>query len=106
MRYFCDVWIEEWCEVNGWMDLFMERFNYYWVFFFGVVMLEFIFGKIFWVIKLEKGFCEEEKVWLIVVVVVFVLAIGFVFLFKNFMFVVLVFVFDVVIVGCLEMEEI
>lgn len=106
MRHFCDAWIEEWCEANGWTDLFMERLNYYWAFPPGAVMPEPIPGKILRAIKLEKGLCEEEKAWLTAAAAVSALAIGSAFLLRNPMPVVLAFAFDAVTAGRLEMEEI
>ena len=84
----------------------MERLNYYWAFPPGAVMPEPIPGKILRAIKMEKGFCEEEKAWLTAAATISVVAIGSAFLLRNPMPIVLAFSFDAVTAGRLEMEEI
>ena len=106
MRHFCDSWIEEWCDANGWTDVFMERLNHYWAFPPGAVIPEPIPKKILRSIKLEKGLCQEEKNLLLTAVGVSCLAIATTVWLKNPMPVVLAFAYDAVTAGHLEVEEI
>jgi hypothetical protein len=64
MKHYSDEWIEEWCQENGWTDLFIERPDHYWAFPPNAVMPEPISKKILRIIKAEKGLTEQEKIWL------------------------------------------
>ncbi len=54
MKHYSDEWIEEWCQENGWTDLFVERSNSYWAFPPGAVMPEPIPAQALRVIKAKK----------------------------------------------------
>ena len=54
IKHFCDDWVREWCDANGWTDLFMERSNHYWAFPPGAVMPEPIPSKTLRLIKSQK----------------------------------------------------
>ncbi|WP_088243209.1 hypothetical protein [Calothrix rhizosoleniae] len=105
MKHYCDTWIEEWCEDNGWTDLFMERYNNYWAFPPGAVMPEPIPTQVLRLIKLEKGFTGEEKIRLTVAVVGTVFAIASSFLMKCPMPLVFAFAFSAVTMAQLEVED-
>jgi hypothetical protein len=64
MQHFHDEWIQEWCDRNGWTDLFMERYNHYWAFPPNCVMPEPIPQKVMKIIKSEKGLSQQEQKWL------------------------------------------
>lgn len=75
MRHFHDEWIQEWCDNNGWTDLFQERYNHYWAFPPGGVMPEPIPQKVMRLIKMEKGLSSNEQFWLVLATVVSLIAI-------------------------------
>jgi hypothetical protein len=106
MRHFCDEWIQEWCDANGWTDLFMERLNHYWAFPPGAVMPEPIPNKILRCIKLEKGLCPEERYWLLAAALVSVTGVFSTYFMQSPMPIVLAFAFGAVTAGRLEVEEI
>ncbi|WP_232318882.1 hypothetical protein [Synechococcus sp. 7002] len=64
MRHYCDEWIQEWCDGNGWTDPTLVSTNFYWAFPPNGVMPEPIPGEILRLIKSEKGFTQDEKRWL------------------------------------------
>lgn len=70
MQHFHDEWIQEWCDHNGWTDLFRERYNHYWAFPPNCVMPEPIPQRVMRIIKSEKGLSGTEQRWLILAVVV------------------------------------
>ena len=106
MRHFQDEWIQEWCENNGWTELFRERYNFYWAFPPGAVMPEPIPQKALRVIKREKGLCAEEKIWFTIGTVATITAAVLAYFLASPMPVVLAFAFDAILVAQLEVEEI
>ncbi len=104
MRHFCDQWIQEWCDENGWTDLFIERYNNYWAFPPGAVMPEPIPNKVLRLIKLEKGLCEEEKAWLGVALGFTALAVTLTCFWATPMPIVVAFAFDAFTAAQLEVE--
>jgi hypothetical protein len=62
MNKYCKVWIQEWCNENGWTDLFIERRDY-WAFPPHAVMPMPIPNQALQVIKAQKGMSPQEKVW-------------------------------------------
>ncbi len=105
MKHYCHTWIEEWCEDNGWTDLFMERYNNYWAFPPGAVMPEPIPSQVLKLIKLEKGFTCEEKIWSALAFMCTIAAIASSFFFKCPMPLVFAFAFDAVTMAQLEVED-
>ena len=65
MKHFADDWIKEWCEDNGWTDLFLES-RVYWAFPPNGVMPLPIPKEVLIQIKADKGFSFEEKMWLLI----------------------------------------
>ena len=105
VKHYCDTWIEEWCQDNGWTDLFMERYNNYWAFPPGAVMPEPIPAQVLRLIKLEKGFTVEEKIWSAWAMVTTIGAIASSFLLKCPMPLVFAFAFGAVTMAKLEVED-
>jgi hypothetical protein len=68
MKHYRDEWIQEWCDSNGWTDLFTECYMY-WAFPPGAVMPEPIPVKTLRGIKSQKGLSFEEKSWAIATVI-------------------------------------
>ena len=106
MKHFCDDWIQEWCEDNGWTDLVKERSNNYWAFPPGAVMPEPIPSEVLRFIKATKGFCTEEKIWLMWAFALSAAAVVFSYIFKSPMPIVFAFAFDAVTAAKLEVEEV
>lgn len=106
MNHFQDSWIQEWCDNNGWTDLFKERYNNYWAFPPNAVIPEPIPYKVLSVIKSEKGMSSDEQFWLITAFLVSAIAVMLCYLIANPMPIVLAFAFDAITVAQLEVEEI
>ena len=62
MNKYCKTWVQEWCQENGWTDLFIERRDY-WAFPPHGVMPVPIPVQALQVIKAEKGMTLQEKLW-------------------------------------------
>lgn len=62
MNHYATQWIEDWCQDNGWTDLFVER-SRYWGFPPNAVMPTPIPAQALRVIKAQRGLCVEEKIW-------------------------------------------
>ena len=106
MNHFQDSWIQEWCDNNGWTDLFRERYNHYWAFPPNAVMPEPIPYKVLRIIKTEKGLSSSEQLWVSIATVFSAIAILLSCLLVNPMPVVLAFAFDAITVAQLEVEDI
>ena len=106
MKHYCDAWINEWCEENGWTDLFIERYNNYWAFPPGAVIPEPIPPKTLRLIKSEKGLCYEERLWLIAAAIVTLTAVILTYFLKSPMPLVFAFAFDAITAAQLEVEDI
>ena len=102
MKHYSDEWIEEWCEKNGWTDLFIERPNAYWAFPPFAVMPQPIPSQTLKFIKAQKGFSDEERRWSISAVLVTVVAIILSVFLKCPMPLFLAFAFGAVTVALLE----
>lgn len=105
MKHFSEDWLQEWCQENGWTDLYVERYNY-WAFPPGAVMPEPIPTKALRLIKADKGMCFSEKAWSIAAVIVTFLAAVVSYVCKCPMPLVFAFAFCAVTVARLEVEEI
>lgn len=105
MKHYSDQWIEEWCEENGWTDLFVERCNNYWAFPPGAVMPEPIPTHVLRLIKEQKGQTKQEKFWSISAVIGTFIAVVTTYVLKCPMPLVLAFAFDAVTAAQLEVEE-
>ncbi len=64
MKHFSEDWIKEWCQDNGWTDLFLENRGY-WAFPPNGVMPLPIPRDVLVQIKAQKGFSVQEKFWLL-----------------------------------------
>jgi hypothetical protein len=106
MKHFSDNWVKDWCQENGWTDLFIERYNNYWAFPPGAVIPEPIPPKTLREIKLEKGLCEEERFWLTTAIVVTMISVLLGYFLKCPMPFVFAFAFDAIVAGQMEVEEI
>jgi hypothetical protein len=103
--HFSDDWIEEWCDDNGWTDLFRERRDHYWAFPPGAVMPEPIPTGTMRSIKANKGLCAEEKRLIAMATAVSSLAIALTYILASPMPVVFAFAFDAMAAALLEVED-
>jgi hypothetical protein len=105
MKRFRDEWIDEWCQENGWTDLFVERCCNYWAFPPSSVMPLPIPDKTLRAIKNAKGMTDEERRWTFAAIAISFLASIFCFIFRNPLPITLAFGVVAFIVGQLEIEE-
>ncbi|MCU0547754.1 MAG: hypothetical protein MUC48_00260 [Leptolyngbya sp. Prado105] len=62
MNHYCEQWIADWCQTNGWTDWFKERSSY-WAFPPNSVMPVPIPTSVLLTIKAEKGLSTDERFW-------------------------------------------
>lgn len=105
INHYCDEWIQEWCEENGWTDWFRERYSNYWAFPPGAVMPEPIPTKTLRWIKAQKGLSHHEKIWSTSAVVATVFGAVLSYFLHSPMPLVFAFAFDAVAVALLEEDE-
>lgn len=103
IKHFCDEWIKEWCDENGWTDLFLERYDY-WAFPPGGVMPLPIPKEILLEIKERKGLSDQERLWLTIMIIVSLTAGVFSYVLNSPMPIVFAFAFTAMIVGKFEMQ--
>lgn len=60
MKKYPKAWVQEWCDLNGWTELFVERYHY-WAFPPGAVMPQPIPLKILESIRNAKGLPPSER---------------------------------------------
>ncbi len=104
MKHFSEEWIHEWCQLNGWTELYIER-SQYWAFPPGAVMPEPIPPQALKLIKAQRGLCGEERFWSIAAVVVTITAMILSYCLRSPMPMVLAFAFAAITVALLEVEE-
>jgi hypothetical protein len=105
MKHFAEEWIAEWCQENGWTDLFIERQTNYWAFPPNAVMPEPIPSKVLRRIKAEKGLSNEEQIWSATAIVATLIAVVLSYFTRSPMPLVLAFAFSAVVAGRLEVED-
>ena len=105
VKHFCDQWIEQWCQENGWTDLFIERRNHYWAFPPNAVMPEPIPVETLRIIKEEKGLSPDEKTWLTLAFLVTIISFILSYYLRSPMPIVLAFVFNAIAMVKLEIED-
>ena len=104
MQHFNDEWIQEWCDRNGWTDVFMERYNHYWAFPPNCVMPEPIPQKVMRLIKSEKGLTSDEQKWYGSAALVSFAALAASFFLLSPMPIMFAFAFDAIVVARMECE--
>lgn len=60
MKRYAKPWIQEWCQEQGWTDLFLERYRY-WAFPPGAVLPQPIPLNVLQEIKLRQGLSPLER---------------------------------------------
>jgi hypothetical protein len=56
-------WVKEWCDENGWTDLFIERYHY-WAFPPGAVMPVPVPTPVLEAIRSQRGWTLGERIWI------------------------------------------
>jgi hypothetical protein len=64
MNRYCDQWISDWCDHNGWTDWFRER-SHYWAFPPNAVMPVPIPNTVLKTLKAKHGLSRDERFWLL-----------------------------------------
>ncbi len=103
MKHFCDDWIQEWCENNGWSDWFLECTDY-WAFPPHAVMPLPIPKETLIEIKADKGLSPQERFWVLITISVSLFGGIFSYLTNCPMPLVLAFAFTAFVVGNMEVE--
>ena len=104
MQHFNEDWIQEWCDSNGWTDLFQERYDHYWAFPPNGVMPEPIPQKVMRLIKSEKGMTTSERNWLTSAAIISIIALVATCFFFTPMPLMFAFGFDAVTFARMEYE--
>ena len=104
MKHYCEEWLNEWCYEHGWTDLYIERYQY-WAFPPGAVMPEPIPTQALRVIKAEKGFTPDEKIWSSSAALVSLIAAILSYFMKCPMPLVFAFAFGAITAARLEVED-
>lgn len=105
IKRFCDEWVLEWCENQGWTDLFVERTANYWAFPPAAVMPVPIPTDTLLAIKAAKGMSPEERLWSLVAVGISATAALVCWLWQNPLPLTLAFAIVAVIVAQMEEES-
>lgn len=104
MKHYCDEWINEWCQQNGWTDAVSVSRNY-WAFPPGAVMPEPIPPRVLRLIKQEKGLTTQEKSLSTLAVIVTIVAALLCYFLKSPMPLIFAFAFAAITVAQLEVDE-
>lgn len=103
MKKYSIQWVQEWCQENGWTDLFVERRSY-WAFPPHAVMPMPIPDTVLQSIKADKGMSTEEKLWCAAAWIVALSAAGISYWISCPMPMVMAFAFCAVTAGLFEEE--
>jgi hypothetical protein len=104
MNHYCEQWIADWCQDNGWTDWFCER-SRYWAFPPQAVMPVPIPVQVLKTIKAEKGFTLEERTWGLIVVACGIVAGVSGYWLANPLPLVFAFAFGAIVVAQMEDES-
>jgi hypothetical protein len=63
VNHYCEQWIADWCQENGWTDWFLEQ-RCYWAFPPHAVLPMPIPAQVLRTIKIAKGISPDERQWL------------------------------------------
>lgn len=105
MRHYCDEWIQEWCDGNGWTEPTLVSANFYWAFPPNGVMPEPIPAEILRLIKSEKGLTSDEKTCLGGAVLVSIICAVVSIFWRCPLPLVIAFAFSAISVARLETED-
>lgn len=105
MRHYCDDWIHEWCDDNGWTEPVMNPINTYWAFPPNAVMPEPIPFTTLRMIKAQKGLTPQESGWVTAAIAISALCMGLSYWLNCPMPLLAGFAFAAFVVASLEVEE-
>lgn len=105
MKHYSNEWVQEWCQENGWTDLFEERCNNYWAFPPGGVIPEPIPIPVLRAIKAKHGLTCEERFWSMFAVGATMIAALVAYSFRCPLPIIAAFAFDAMTVAHLEVED-
>ncbi|OLP18501.1 hypothetical protein BST81_10500 [Leptolyngbya sp. 'hensonii'] len=97
-------WIEQWCQENGWTDLFLER-RMYWAFPPGAVMPLPIPSEALERIKARNGLSLTEKSWSAAAIAISLTSLILTWVFQSPMPLVSAFAFSAIVVAQLDNDE-
>lgn len=103
IKHFCDDWIKEWCQENGWTDLFINRSDY-WAFPPNGVMPLPIPKETLLEIKLQKGLSRQERIWFSIAGFVSIISAILTYILASPMPLVFSFAFCAIIMAYFEMD--
>jgi hypothetical protein len=104
MNHYCEQWIADWCQENGWTDWFRQQ-SCYWAFPPHAVMPVPIPPQALRSIKAEKGMSRDEKFWSFLALGSLAAGIGLSFAIAAPIPAIAAFVFGAIVVGQLDDEE-
>lgn len=105
MNHYSQTWIEDWCQDNGWTELFVPQKNAYWAFPPNAVMPLPVPTQVLRQIKAERGLSQDERLWATVATLLAVFAAGLSYLAQSPMPIVTAFAFCAIIVAQMEVED-
>lgn len=105
MDHYCYTWIENWCQENGWTDLFVRERNEYWAFPPNAVMPLPIPTQTMRLIKTENGLSLNERWWCFAAIASTLIGLTSSYFFQSPMPLVTAFAFCATIVARLEVED-
>ncbi len=103
MNHYAVQWIEDWCQENGWTDLFKEC-SLYWAFPPNAVMPVPIPAKVLRSIKAEHGLSPDERLWSAAAVISAIAACTATYFFGSPLPIVASFAFCAIVVARMEDE--
>ncbi|MFM7426206.1 MAG: hypothetical protein ACKO7W_14650 [Elainella sp.] len=105
MNHYCYNWIEEWCQENGWTELFMPKRNDYWAFPPNGVMPLPIPVQVLRQIKADRGLSRDEQFWGWMAGAATLLSVGLCYMAHSPMPFVAAFAFCAVVVANMEVDD-
>jgi hypothetical protein len=105
MNHYCYNWVEEWCQENGWTELFMPKRDDYWAFPPNAVMPLPIPAPVLRQIKADRGLSRDEQFWGAVAGAVAVLSAGLSYMAHSPMPFVAAFAFCALVVANMEVDD-
>lgn len=106
MQKWCSYrWVQDWCDENGWTDLFVER-RHYWAFPPGSVMPVPIPLHVLRRLRNQYGTTPSEQVWSAAAIITALAALACTYCWGTPMPLVVAFAFCAIAVTQLEVEEI
>lgn len=105
MKHYRDEWIREWCDANGWSDLYAEN-NLYWAFPPNGVMPQPIPIETMRSIKRKNGLSQQEKRCTVGLIILTATALAFTILYSTPMFLLLAFSVASLTIALLDISDI